>query len=211
MSNEQHEAAYGSDLPIYVLEADHVIEKELGDPRLTYISDCIVISTARTAEGSTALCRKVTKIWIDLLWDGYLCRGAISGGPLIHERGFLLGSAYMDAFKLESEASVPRVIIDKGLREIYDNYPSRFPLYPPTIEKSSDEYLYLRYFPFQFFPPYAFDWSTYLLAARRHLHRGLTESPERIRSKFSFAKDEFNFAVNTYRGMLDPLVQPIED
>jgi hypothetical protein len=209
MHDEQHESAYSADLPVYVEVDGRVIEKELGDLRLTYVSDCLVISAERTPDGFKALCRKVTKIWIDLLWDGYLCRGGISAGPMIHEASVVIGSAYMNAYKLEAKADVPRIVIDKELTEFYGGFPGPFPVCPPTIVAAQDGFLYLRYFPYEFFPPYAFSWSTYLLRARECILAGLTHSNERVRAKYEFVKGEFNFATTHFRKLLDPIVAPI--
>jgi len=210
MHDEQFESAYSGNLPVYVQVEGRLIEKELGDPRLTYISDCLVISTERSPEGFKALCRKVTKIWIDLLWDGYLCRGGISAGPLIHETTCVLGSAYMDAYELEAKASVPRVVVARSLSEIYDNFPNTFPIRPPTMQMADDGYLYLRYFPYSVFPPYAGNWSSYMLRAKEHIIAGLNKPDTRIRNKYAFAKDEFNFAVTHYRESLEAVVQVIQ-
>jgi len=209
MHDEQFESAYSADLPVYVEVEGQLIEKELGDPRLTYISACLVISTERSPDGFKALCRKVTKIWIDLLWDGYLCRGGISAGPLIHETTCLMGSAYMDAYELEAKASVPRIVIDRTLSEIYDSFPKTFPR-PPTMEMADDGYLYLRYFPYWFFPPYAGSWSSYMLRVREHIIVGLSNSDTKICNKYAFAKDEFNFAVTHFRERLEAVVQVIQ-
>ncbi|WP_104566055.1 hypothetical protein [Ralstonia mannitolilytica] len=210
MHDEQHESSYSADLPIYVEVDGEIFQRELGDPRLTYVSDCLVISTERSPNGFKALCQKVTKIWIDLLWDGYLCRGGISAGPLIHESSCIMGSAYMNAYQLEAKASSPRVIIDPSLEELYSDFPSSFPLHPPTIERAQDGYLYLRYLPFQFFPPYAFNWSSYLLRARQVVVSGLLHTTPSVQAKFAFLKEEFNFAVQQFGRFLDPAVRPIE-
>lgn len=211
MHEEQFDSAYSVDMPIYVVEDGRSVVKELGDIRLTYISDCIIISAARTPDGFTAICRKATKIWVDLLWDGYICRGAISGGPLLHEPTCIMGSAYMNAFELEKSARTPRVVIDKDLSEIYDNYPGVFPARPPTIERASDGFLYLRYFPYHFCPPYVPSWNDYLLFAKSHIQSGLRHQSNSIREKYTFLMDEYNFTIETYRKLISSEVTLIGD
>jgi hypothetical protein len=206
MDDEVSEPAYGADLPVYNLTPTGLKVAELGDPRLTYVSDCLIVSAERNPSGFTALCRKTTKIWLDLLWDGYLCRGAISGGPLVHSDKIIFGTAYSKAYRLEAKAIVPRVIIDKDLSEIYSTYPSEFPRTPPTMERGEDGYLYLRYFPYHFYPPYVPNWTEYLLSARRTIEKGLAHPLESVRKKYEHAKEELNFAIDNYRRFLEPML-----
>lgn len=78
------------------------------------------------------------------------------------------------------------------------------------MEIGDDGHLYLRYFPFNFFPPYVPTWSDYLIRAYQRVSAGLDHTEESVRKKFSFLKDEFNFSVNYYRSFLDPAVEELE-
>lgn len=209
MSEETTESAYSADLPIYETTTEGIVERELGDPRLTYVSDCIIISTEHTFDGLKALCRKVSKIWLDLAWDGFFCRGAISDGLLFHHRNIVFGSAYLRALELEKAASSPRVIFDPNVIASVGGFPGTFPLRPPTSEHAADGYVYLRYFPYYFFPPYAHDWTNYLLRVRHHITENLSSSSDGVHQKYIFLREEFNFCVNHYREFLEPGLLPI--
>lgn len=209
MSEERNTSNLDPDLPIYTKNDNIFTDKDLGYPQITYISDCLIISTERNADGLKSICQKVTKIWTDLLCDGYLCRGAISGGPLIHDQDIIAGSAYMNAYELESTADVPRIIFDKNLSEIYDSFPSVFPAHPPTMDMAEDGFLYLRYFPFQFFPNYIHNWSDYMLRAREVICSGVNHKNAKVAQKYHHTKNEFNFCVGTYRRFFEDLVIPI--
>jgi hypothetical protein len=211
MSQENGEPAYGADLPVYELTPDGMIERELGNPRLTYVSDCVIISTDHTQHGLKALCRKVSKIWLDLAWDGFFCRGAISEGLLFHHRDIVFGSAYLRALDLERAANYPRVIFDKSIISSIGEFPTEFPLCPPTSEFATDGFVYLRYFPFNFFPPYAFNWTNYLGRVREHICAALATTTGRIREKYLFLQKEFNFCIQQYRGMLEPQLLSIPE
>ena len=211
MSSEVDESAYSTDLPVYELTVDGMIERELGDPRMTYVSDCIIISTEHTEDGLKALCRKVSKIWIDLAWDGFFCRGAISEGLLFHHRDIVFGSAYLSAYELEKMADYPRVIFDEQVVESSGGFPATFPLCPPTSERGDDGKVYLRYFPYSFFPPYAFDWTTYLLRVRDRICGALKSKTGRVREKYVFLRKEFNFCVEHFRNVLAPELLAIPD
>ena len=186
-----------------------MIEKELGDPRLTYVSDCIIISTEHTADGLKALCRKVSKIWLELAWDGFFCRGAISEGLLFHHRNIVFGTAYLNAFHLEARANTPRVIFDKSIIASIGGFPSEFPMRQPTSEKGNDGEIYLRYFPWQFFPPYASDWSNYLFRIRHHIVEALSKTSGTVLEKYRFLRSEFNFCIENYREALEDGLLPI--
>ena len=146
MAEEVVEPTYGSDLPVYTVTPKGVLEQELGDLRMISVSDSMIISAEHTANGFKALCRKITKVWIDLAWDGVFCRGAIAEGPLFHHGTIVFSSGYLKALDLEQAASVPRVIISEEAVESVGGFPSLFPLRPPTIELGADGLHYLRYF-----------------------------------------------------------------
>jgi len=169
MAEEVVEPAYGSDLPVYTLTPDGVLEQELGDLRMISVSDSVIISAEHTPDGFKALCRKLTKVWIDLAWDGVFCRGAIAEGSLFHHSTIVFGSGYLKALELEKAASMPRVVISAEAVQSAGGFPSMFPLCPPTIVVGADGLHYLRYFPWWFFPTYAFNWSNYLFRIRQHI------------------------------------------
>jgi hypothetical protein len=204
LSDETRDPAYGADLPIYEPTEDGLIQRELGDPRLTYVSDCIIISTDHTADGFKALCRKVSKLWLDLAWDGFFCRGGISHGTLFHHSDIVFGTAYLKALEMEKTAEMPRVVIDADVVDFLGGFPATFPLCPPTCHQGPDQRIYLRYFPYHFFPPYAFSWSDYLHRVRGHICDGIEKHQGRVQAKYQFLRDEFNFCVTHFRNQLDP-------
>lgn len=208
MSAEVSESAYSADLPVYELTEKGLIERELGDPRLTYVSDCIIISTEHTEDGLKALCRKLSKIWLDLAWDGFFCRGGISEGLLFHHQNIVFGSAYLKALALEQVAITPRVVFDDAIISRV-GFPAVFPVLPPTCEMARDGRVYLRYFPYFFFPPYATNWTNYLCHVGEHIVVGLSTTSGRVREKYAFLREEFNFCLEEYRDMLDPSLRPI--
>ena len=105
MDEETYSPNYLPDLPVYTETDNELLETELGDPRLTYVSDCIIISAEPTLDGFKALSRKIHKITADLAFDGIFCRGAISKGKLYHRERILFGSSYIKAYKLEESVA----------------------------------------------------------------------------------------------------------
>ena len=197
MNEETHDPNYSADLPVYEKSecGEFLIEKELGDPRLTYISDCIIISAEPTLDGFKGLSRKIHKITADLAYDGIFCRGAISKGKMYHQQRVLFGSAYLRAYYLEeNEARFPRVIIDPNILEFFDLSDGKMPLAPIFYGKDRDDYYYLRYWTWYLFPPYAISWEAYLLHVRQKILACLSEHADTppVLKKYEWLSKEFN-------------------
>ncbi len=163
-SNGQH------DLPVYEEKEDHIIEKELGDPRISYISDCVIISTEGSFDGFKALCNKLTKFSTDIACDGIFMRGAITYGKIYHHGPMLFGSAYQKAYKLESDYAIhPRVIVDKIAFDILSDRKGEFPLNEHAILTDNEGVSYLANFPFNYHPLYTPSWLDFMLRVKSRI------------------------------------------
>ncbi len=168
------------DLLAYELTDDGMIERELGDPRITYVSDCVIISTDGTFDGFKSLCNKLTKLSTDLACDGMFMRGAIAYGPLYHDRKFVFGSAYQRAYEVESTiAKWPRILIDQSALDLLKEHEGKFPLTDFGSRKDTDGHRYLHPFPWQYYPQYTFDWIGFLLRVKGHILFSLNEHDSR--------------------------------
>jgi hypothetical protein len=174
-SNTQH------DLLIYEEKDGTLLEKELGDPRINYISDCVIISTEGSFDGFKSLCNKITKFSTDIACDGIFLRGAITFGPLYHQKPFLFGSAYQKAYELESKISnTPRIIVDDSVFEKLNEYHNKFPLCEPTIRRDTDGVYFMSSFPWNYFPYYTYDWLNFLLRVKGHILYNLNKFDPRV-------------------------------
>lgn len=197
MDEETYAPNYSADLPIYENSecGTFLIEKELGDPRLTYISDCIIISSEPTLDGFKALSRKIHKITAELAIDGIFCRGGISKGTMYHHGRILFGSAYLRAFYLEEEkAKFPRIILDPDILNFFDLCDGKMPLAPTFYGLDIDGYYYQRYWTWFLFPPYVGSWTSYLLQVRTRIADCLDQfqSVPSILEKYEWVRNEFN-------------------
>ena len=195
MDEETSDPNYCADLPIYIQTDDGLVERELGVPRLTYVSDCIIISAEATLDGFKGLSRKIHKITADLAYDGIFCRGAITKGKLFHHDKVIFGSSYIRAYKLEEEkAKYPRVIIDPDIVEYFDLSDGKMPLAPAFYGKDIDGIYYQRYWTWYLFPPYAGSFENYLTIVREHIINNLDkfEDNSAIIQKYAWLKEEFN-------------------
>jgi hypothetical protein len=113
-----------------LLAAIDVISEFSDDPdegkQVSQFSDSIVVSYALTKQSAVFhLVNDVALTIIQLAARGFLLRGAITAGPLIHTERYLVGPAMVRAYEMESkEAVYPRVLIDPIVLEIAKRYRS---------------------------------------------------------------------------------------
>lgn len=82
--------------------------------QVTQFSDCVVCSFDVTQPSAVFdLLNSTGFMIVELADEGYLVRGGITCGQLIHTEDYLLGPAMNEAYRLESQvAKHPRVVID---------------------------------------------------------------------------------------------------
>lgn len=163
-SNCQH------DLPVYEQKEGYILEKELGDLRISYISDCVIVSTESSFDGFKSLCNKITKFSTDIACDGIFLRGSVTHGKVYHHGPMLFGSAYQKAYQLESEhANHPRIIIDDIVFDVLKGDLGKFPLNEHAITKVDDDFSYLSNFPLNYYPMYTPSWLDFLLRVKSRI------------------------------------------
>lgn len=195
MNNEANNPYNDTDLPIYVKTENGLEERELGDPKIIYVSDCIIISAEPTLDGFKGLSRKIHKITADLAYDGIFCRGAITKGKLFHHDRIMFGSSYIRAYELEEKKAIfPRVIVDPDIIDFFKLKEGEFPLAPAFYGKDTDGIYYQRYWTWNLFPSYAYDFYNYLLVVRGWIikHLNTFKDNSKILTKYFWLKDEFN-------------------
>jgi hypothetical protein len=84
---------------------------------VTQFSDSVVISfDARKESGVFYALNGILLVQIGLVMKGFLCRGAITRGKLIHSNELLMGPAFLQVYELETKAAIyPRVILDESI------------------------------------------------------------------------------------------------
>jgi len=63
---------------------------------------------------------RVIQISHVLLSKGYLIRGGISVGPVWHTDSNIIGTAYQEAYQIETKTLVPRVELSQGAKELWN-------------------------------------------------------------------------------------------
>lgn len=96
-------------------------------PEHTYISDSIILSAplaatdedGRQYDGLSSVVMRCIQINHLVLRSGYLLGGGITIGSCWHNGANIIGSAYMDAYKLEQASHQPRIQLSK---EAFDHW-----------------------------------------------------------------------------------------
>ena len=117
-----NQIAYIHDIIRKLLDADNPSEFSISK-QITIFSDCIVISFKEEEQSEIFYTLSdIQDLIINLVFEGIICRGAISFGKLIHTDKTIFGPALNEAYLTESKAALyPRVILNKSIFEIAQN------------------------------------------------------------------------------------------
>ncbi|MGZ3919103.1 MAG: hypothetical protein ACXVOH_03545 [Bacteroidia bacterium] len=97
--------------------------KEFGT-EITQFSDSLIISIKENQNGGIYYMISDCSFAIhSLLASGFLCRGTILKGHMIHQNNICFGPAYLEAIKVEGSEALPIVKIKKELVEFARQYP----------------------------------------------------------------------------------------
>jgi hypothetical protein len=102
-------------LPLKVTKFGSVFQER----KITQFSDSIVISFKLIDQNAfIELLDEILQIILNFIVKGYLVRGGISYGKLVHNDNIVFGPAMISAYELESKIAIyPRIIFDKELVE----------------------------------------------------------------------------------------------
>lgn len=134
---------WGSSLVSSVKE---LYEENPPDLKFSTFSDFVVITSDASRTGLEAIVLAVWRITSDWLSKGYISRGGIAKGKVVHKGAdeggppIIFGPAYISAYKLESEiADYPRVILSKRCGKTGKGKPQHFAralsTYPCSLKK----------------------------------------------------------------------------
>ena len=99
---------------------EHGMGEWPGDPRISQFSDSIVLSMRADNNTAIHLPRSLFSLVRQLMEHGFLVRGGITTGQLIHRGSMTYGPALVRAYQLESKIAVhPRIILDQPLAQTF--------------------------------------------------------------------------------------------
>lgn len=173
--------------------------------QISFFSDSIIISFEETDEDQIFQTVADLQILIlNLVKRGVLVRGAISNGKLLHNKDFILGPAFMNAYDLETKKSVvPRVICDPkvigaALKHKHAiDFKEDLPYVLDLFDLDSDGQLYIDYFDkiLNIFDAEK-QYLEYLVRLKEIIEQNL-ETPEdlNIHGKYLWMKEKFNSVI----------------
>lgn len=83
--------------------------------RLTQFSDCVILSSDRTARGLAQMLASVEWMTLNLLQHDMLMRGGLAVGGVHHDSTFVFGLAVNEAHGMEECADHPRVVVSDAV------------------------------------------------------------------------------------------------
>lgn len=103
-------------------------DADQADLKMNTFSDFVVVSSSPCSIGLEMLLFVVARVSQDWLSKGYLSRGGITKGSVVHvgsneSRPLVFGPAFVEAYLLEQEvADYPRIILSRSLRKDIEHY-----------------------------------------------------------------------------------------
>lgn len=94
--------------------------------QFTQFSDCVVVSYASGERSAVFdLLSDIALLQVELASQGFLLRGSVVAGDLVHTSDTLFGPAINEAYRRESKLAInPRILVDPGLVQIAKQFPA---------------------------------------------------------------------------------------
>ena len=167
-----------------------------GSAKITQFSDAIVLSLVPDRGELVATLFMLQVFIFRMLHKGFLCRGAIKYGKLIHTDEYLFGPVLVDAYQEEQDlAKFPRIIIHPNVFEVDLSFSDDG---QQKILKDEDSLYYLDYFQdiHETLIGLKITDGFYCFTLWRAICEGLTAHKEApaIRTKYEWMKKKYNEA-----------------
>lgn len=181
----------------YKAETDkHNTQIKNKDKRITQFSDSLILSFSIHHEGEfIGTIWEILYIIVNLIKHGYLVRGGVTYGKIIHTKNLVFGPAFIEAYELESHASTPRVILSSNLlNQILSDEVRYTQNY--LLSEDCDGYFYIDYF--RTITEHDDLYSYFEYFARLHLiiTQGLSNNQTNIKAKYEWMKKKYNNIVS---------------
>lgn len=177
---------------------------------VTQFSDCIVISFCDKEEsGVFWMLLEIQWLLMNLVSRGFICRGGISHGKLIHNEKLVFGPALVEAYKMESEAALyPRVILHNSIIKLGGKSKARHhtsetevKYIEEIVSKDADGMYYIDFFEKamnEFDDPH-YEFPAYLQKISELIIEGLKSNSPSIHVKYQWLKEKYNKVVQSYQ------------
>jgi len=175
---------------------------------ITMFSDCVLISFPYY-EPSEVFHTLVELQWVimRLLNFKIICRGGITFGDVIHNSKIMFGPAIVEAYKLEKDATYPRVILSEKIIELgslirsHNTYQQEKEYIKQIVTKDEDGLYYIDYFQKaqgELDDP-LYDFPEYLYNLGEIIKNGLIYTDTDIKKKYEWMRDKYNSVIRLHK------------
>ena len=187
-----------------------------GSTQITQFSDCIVISfLTKDQSGVFYNFEYILWVLIELLKKGFIYRGGIVRGYLVHNNRLLFGPALIEAYELEKKTAIyPRVILHESIVSLAGRYPAphhdgsdEIAYIKELAAKDFDGMYYIDYFGAvqkELDDP-EYDYSSYIENLSKIIEKGLNDKDSSIRLKYQWMKEKYLAAMERHKETLQLL------
>jgi len=165
------------------------------DKVITQFSDSLIISFSIDLEGEF-----VSSVWeilyiiVSLIKHGFLVRGGITYGKIVHTGNLVFGPAFIEAYELELSASTPRVVLSFNLlNQISSKEISNPQKY--LLAQDCDGYFYIDYFKTMNAHDNNYEYFIYFNTLHSIIIHGLSYDKANIRVKYEWMRIKYNEVV----------------
>lgn len=165
------------------------------DKLITQFSDSLIISFSINLEGQfISSLLEMLYIIINLINHGFLVRGGITYGKIVHIGNLVFGPAFIEAYELELSASTPRVILSFNILNQILSEEIRY-TQKSFLAKDCDGYVYIDYFKTMDEHDSYYEYFRYLDILYRIIIQGLSYDKANIRAKYEWMRMKYNEVV----------------
>lgn len=177
----------------YKIETDnHNSQMNNKDKLITQFSDSLILSFSIDHDGQfISTIWEILYIIINLINHGFLVRGGITYGKIIHTGNFVFGPAFIEAYELELSASSPRVILSFDLLNQIRSEEIRF-TQKTLLAQDCDGYFYIDYFKTVNEHDHIYDYFIYLSTLYKMIIQGLSHNKTNVRAKYEWMRMKYN-------------------
>jgi hypothetical protein len=149
---------------------------------------------------------------VELAFKGFLIRGGVEYGKIIHTEEFVFGPGLNQAYQIESkEAIYPRILVAPSVLQIGKNFPLRInsadneeESIMEIVRKDFDDKLYIDYIggAYQELDEPNYDMLDYLIKLKEIVKSGYLKSEAcdstRLKEKFDWLKNKVNETIKVF-------------
>lgn len=197
------EDAIKSIIGAFDLVRESFTDKYTRKKRFSQFSDSVVVSFPIASESEVFYTLfDILLVQLNLVNRGFLCRGGVTVGKIVHTPNHVFGPAVNEAYRLEKEIAVyPRIVVSKDAILAGIKAPARH--HHPRHELESIMGIVTEDLDGQFYVDYISkacdqlddpecDFPIYCSNLRKLIKPGLQCSDLHVRKKYEWAKDKYN-------------------